>query len=508
MSFASVLSRAQYGMEAPLVRVEAHIGGGLPLFAVVGLPETVVRESRERVRAALTTAGFEFPAGRITVNLSPADFPKEGGRFDLPIALGVLAASGQVDERALAGTEFFGELSLGGELRAMRGALAAALHAARAGHALVVPGGSAAEARLVAAARVAAAWHLHDVTRHLAGEQPLEFLPGARPAVASRGLPDLADVRGQAHARRALEIAAAGSHSLLMVGPPGAGKSMLAARLPGLLPPLADEEALECALLASMGGHGGPHVDALSRWGQRPYRAPHHTASAIALVGGGGHPRPGEISLAHHGVLFLDELAEFDRRVLEALREPLETGVISIARAARQATFLARFQLVAAMNPCPCGFYGEAGRCRCSSLQRRTYLGRISGPLLDRIDLHIDVARVEYQGWHASPPGESSALVAARVAAARARQQARAGKSNAVLDAAELERHAPLTPDADRLLASAANRFGLSARGCQRVIKVARTIADLAAREQLLESDVAEALGCRRLERATPASAV
>ncbi len=488
------------------MRVEAHIGGGLPLFAVVGLPETVVRESRERVRAALTTAGFEFPAGRITVNLSPADFPKEGGRFDLPIALGVLAASGQVGERALAGTEFFGELSLGGELRAIRGALSAALHAARAGHALVVPGVNAVEARLVAAARVAGAWHLREVVHHLAGVQPLEFLPGARPALAARGLPDLADVRGQAHARRALEIAAAGAHSLLMVGPPGAGKSMLAARLPGLLPPLADEEALECAALASMGGEAGPQADAAARWGQRPYRAPHHTASAIALVGGGGHPRPGEISLAHHGVLFLDELAEFDRRVLEALREPLETGVVSIARAARHASFPARFQLVAAMNPCACGFHGDPGRCRCSAAQVRAYLGRISGPLLDRIDLQIAVPRVEYPSWQASAPGEASAPVAERVAAARARQRARAGKANALLDGAELERHAPLTREADRLLAAAAHSFQLSARGCQRVIKVARTIADLAQREELDANEVAEALGCRQLDRAAPAA--
>jgi magnesium chelatase family protein len=502
VSFACVLARAQYGMESPLVRVEAHLGGGLPTFHVVGLPETVVRESRERVRAALAVAGFAFPAGRITVNLSPADFPKEGGRFDLPVALGILAASGQVPADALAATEYHGELSLGGELRAMRGALPAAYHATRAGHRVVVPGANAPEARLVADARVAGAWHLQEVVQHLAGARPLAFERGAPPPAGVAPGPDLADVRGQQRARRALEVAAAGAHSLLMVGPPGAGKSMLAARLPGLLPPLADDEALESAALASLAGQGPHAAGVAAHWGRRPFRAPHHTASAVALVGGGGVPRPGEISLAHHGVLFLDELPEFDRRVLEVLREPLETGHVSIARAARQASFPARFQLVAAMNPCPCGWHGDPERCRCTDGQVRAYAGRLSGPLLDRIDLQVDVPRVEYEGLRAQSPGEGSATVAARVRAARDRQLARQGVPNAWLESASLDAHAPLAPDADRLLTDAARRFRLSARACHRVIKVARTVADLAGRDALAADDVAEALDCRRFERA------
>lgn len=511
-SFGSVHSRAQYGMESPAVRVEAHIGGGVPAFNVVGLPEAVVRESRERVRAAITTAGYEFPVGRITVNLSPADFPKEGGRFDLPIALGILAARGDVPEAALSDVEFFGELSLGGELRAMRGALPAAYHATRDGRRIVLPAANVAEARLVVNSRVAGAWRLADVVQHLTGARPLEFAKGAPPpATAVTGL-DLADVRGQAHARRALEIAAAGEHSMLMIGPPGAGKSMLAARLPGLLPPLDDGEALECASLASLAGGLAANASFVERWGRRPFRAPHHTASAVALVGGGGVPRPGEVSLAHRGVLFLDELPEFDRRVLEVLREPLEVGTVSIARAARQASFPARFQLIAAMNPCPCGYHGDPARCRCQPQQVRAYVARISGPLLDRIDVQIDVPRVEYEGLRAHAPGEASATVAARVRAARALQRARAGKPNAWLTSAELERCAPLDASAERLLATAARRFGLSARACHRVIKVARTIADLAAGdagtdggEEIAERHVAEALDCRRLDRGTDA---
>jgi magnesium chelatase family protein len=505
VSFACVLARAQYGMESPLVRVEAHIGGGLPTFHVVGLPEAVVRESRERVRAALVVAGFNFPAARITVNLSPADFPKEGGRFDLPIAIGILAASGQVPAAGLANVEFHGELSLGGELRAMRGALPAAYHATRAGNRIVLPGANAAEAALVANARYARAWHLLDVVQHLSGMKPLDFETGAPPPPSPDSGPDLADVVGQAHARRALEIAAAGSHSLLMIGPPGAGKSMLAARLPGLLPPLADAEALEVAALASLSGGESSRADAnavVRTWGRRPFRAPHHTASAIALVGGGGVPRPGEISLAHRGVLFLDELPEFDRKVLEVLREPLETGQVSISRAARQASFPARFQLVAAMNPCPCGWHGDPSRCRCTDGQVRAYTGRLSGPLLDRIDLQVDVPCVGYEGLRGRESSESSAVVAARVRDARLRAQERQGAPNAWLDTASLALHASLDASADRLLAQAARRFRLSARACHRVIKVARTIADLAGAQRLAVEHVAEALDCRRLERA------
>ncbi|MCZ8130125.1 MAG: YifB family Mg chelatase-like AAA ATPase [Steroidobacteraceae bacterium] len=529
MSLATVLTRAQFGMESPLVRVEAHVGGGLPVFSVVGLPEKVVKESRERVRAAIVACGYTFPSGRITINLSPAEFPKEGGRYDLPIALGILGAGGAFPEHAFAGEEYYGELSLGGELQPVRGVLPAACRATQCGHRVVLPRANVPEARLVAGARVAGAWHLRDVVEHATGARLLEFAPGAAPRVVTGTGPDLADVRGQAHARRALEIAAAGRHSLLMIGPPGAGKSMLAVRLPGLLPGLCDDEALECAAIASLAGttglpgavglgseaehasgpataHGsgasaGTGGAAASAWGRRPFRAPHHTASAIALVGGGGVPRPGEISLAHHGVLFLDELPEHDRRTLEVLREPLETGHVSIARAARHASFPARFQLVAAMNPCPCGWHGDAERCRCTPAQVRAYLARLSGPLLDRIDLQVHVPRVEYEGLRALARGESTATVAARVAAAAERQRARQGGPNARLDSRELEVHAALAPEAERLLQSCAKRWRLSARACHRVIKVARTIADLAGEDTLATEHVAEALECRQLDR-------
>jgi magnesium chelatase family protein len=497
MSLAVVHSRALAGMEAPPVAVEVHLANGLPSFTLVGLPEAEVKEARDRVRAALQNARFDFPARRITVNLAPADLPKESGRFDLPIALGILVASGQVPEGPLAGTEFAGELALTGVLRPIRGALAMALGAARARRAFVLPQANAREAALVEEATVYPAHALLDVCAHLAGSRPLPQCTG-QPAAADSTAPDMVDVKGQTHARRALEITAAGGHSLIMVGPPGSGKTMLATRLPGILPPMTQREALEAAAMQSLGSAGFDPA----RWKQRPLRAPHHTASAVALVGGGSEPRPGEISMALHGVLFLDELPEFGRRVLEVLREPLESGRVSVSRAARQAEFPAEFQLVAAMNPCPCGYLGHpSGRCRCTPGEVARYRGRISGPLLDRIDLQIEVPAVRQGEFAGTAESEPSAPIRDRVAAARARQLERQGCPNVALGPREVERHC--APDSSGLgiLKQAIARLGLSARAYHRVLKIARTIADLAGVPRPSGAHVAEAIQYRRFDR-------
>jgi magnesium chelatase family protein len=494
MALAVLHSRALSGFEAPPVTVEVHLAGGLPSFTIVGLPDTEVKEARDRVRAALQTSRFEFPARRITVNLAPADLPKEGGGFDLPIALGILIASGQLAAPRLDDYEFAGELSLSGDLRAIRGALAMTYRAARSGRRFILPAASADEAALVSDAAIHGADSLLSVCAHLSGEAPLaRHAPAASGRAA--GYPDLADVKGQAHARRALEIAAAGAHSLLMVGPPGTGKSMLAQRLSGVLPPMTDDEALEAAAVQSLSVAGFD----LGRWRQRPFRAPHHSASAPALVGGGGGARPGEITLAHRGVLFLDELPEFQRHVLEVMREPLESGRVTISRAARQAEYPARFQLVAAMNPCPCGYFGApGGRCRCTPDQIARYRGRLSGPLLDRIDMHVEVPAVPEAELLSQPAGEPSAAVRGRVIRARELALARQGKANADLDAAEVDAQCATDAAAQALLKNAIARLDLSARAYHRILRLARTIADLAGGGAIGTAHVAEAIQYRR----------
>ena len=511
MSLSLVHSRALLGLEARPVCVEVHLANGLPSFTLVGLAETEVKEARERVRSAIQNTGLEFPSNkRITVNLAPADLPKDSGRFDLPIALGILAASGQLDARKMEGFEFAGELSLGGDVRPVRGALAMSLaissNARKTGRQprLVLPESSAQEAALVPDAEIYMAHHLLDVVRQfLPGDAVPEILDGwsrvqAAPQLAQARYADMADVKGQAAARRALEIAAAGGHSVLMMGAPGSGKSMLAHRFAGLLPAMTTEEALESAAVASLVGRFS-----MDQWSIRPTSSPHHTASAVALVGGGSPPRPGEISLAHRGVLFLDELPEFPRAALEALREPLESGTITISRAAHRAEFPARFQLVAAMNPCPCGYLGSSLRaCRCSPDQVSRYQGKLSGPLLDRIDLHVEVGALAAEELVNTPPGENTLAIRARVAAARERAMQRQGTSNQALEGQAIDDQCRLDDAAAKFLNTAAARLGWSGRSIHRCLKVARTIADLAGADKVLVTHVAEAVQYRRALKA------
>ncbi len=500
MNLAVLYSRALSGMDAPEVVVEVHLANGLPSFTIVGLPEAEVKESKDRVRAAIQTSQFDFPARRITVNLAPADFPKESGRYDLPIALGILAASGQIPKDKLDQYEIAGELALTGELRPIRGALAMTYHMMHhhqleKQRAFILPTQSAEEASLVSGAQIYPANTLLDVCAHLNGHTLIEtYQNGAEEQLIQ--YPDFNEVKGQSQAKRALTIAAAGGHSILMSGPPGTGKSMLAARFAGILPSMTETEALESAAIQSLNGSYK-----ISHWKRRNYRAPHHTASGVALVGGGSVPRPGEISLAHHGVLFLDELPEFDRKVLEVLREPLESGHIAISRAARQADFPAKFQLIAAMNPCPCGYLGHFNnKCRCTPDQINRYKAKISGPLLDRIDMHIEVPALKEDELTAAAVSEDSAAIRHRVERARAIQIERQDKANAALGTKAIETHCVPDQAGQALLKSAIAKLDLSARAYHRILKVARTIADLAGDVDIASTHIAEAQQYRRAE--------
>ena len=503
MQLATLYTRALNGINAAEVTVEVHLSNGLPAFSIVGLPEAAVRESKDRVRAAIINSNFEFPARKITVNLAPADLPKDGGRYDLPIALGVLAASGQIDKTSLNQYEFHGELALSGLLREVNGSLPVALAAQRNNKKLILPVKSATQAALIESGKIFAADDLLSVCQHLQGLIRLPVAAISTEICSAQGsinnTADMSDVRGQHHTRRALEIAAAGRHNMLMIGPPGTGKSMLASRLPGILPPMTTQQALESASINSI-SHQGFNIQ---QWKKRPFRSPHHTASGIALVGGGSKPSPGEISLAHQGVLFLDELTEFDRHTLDVLREPMETGTITISRAARQADFPARFQLIAAMNPCPQGYTCDGNNlCRCTPQQQLKHRNRISAPFLDRIDIHIEVPRIDKQALdNNAPKGETSEQIRQRVYKAFLLQQQRGPRFNAELNTKEIETYCILKEKEKLLLEKAMDRLKLSARAYHRIIKLARTIADISDSEHIEIPHLTEAISYRSLDR-------
>jgi len=495
MPLATVLSRAQNGMAASPVTVEVHLANGLPGFTIVGLPEAAVRESKDRVRAAIQNAGYSFPNKRITVSLAPADVPKEGSRFDLAIAVGLLVASAQMQDSLLADHEFVGELALSGAIRRIRGMLPTALACAKDEHALILPVENKDEAGLVKSLTAYQAKHILDVFAHSQGQLMPAISYQPHPNETLQVL-DFADVKGQENAKRTLLIAAAGGHNTLMIGPPGTGKSMLAMRLPTILPVMTEQEALETASLYSISHHGFN----VSQWGKRPFRSPHHSASSSALVGGGSNPKPGEISLAHHGVLFLDELPEFSRQVLEVLREPLESNHIAISRATRQIEYPANFQLIAAMNPCPCGYYGDAEKaCTDSPDQIARYRQKISGPLLDRIDIIAEVPRIKHERLaETTHKKHSSGYMSEQVEGARNRQIARQGKDNASLNSAEVNRQCTLSEAGAAILNQAAKTLNLSMRSYHRIQKIARTIADLDGSDNISESHLAEAIQLRR----------
>ncbi len=498
MSLAIVYSRAKLGVNAPLVTVEVHISNGLPGLSIVGLPETAVKESKDRVRGAIINSNFDFPMRRVTINLAPADLPKEGGRFDLPIAIGILAASKQIPTDKLDQYEFVGELALTGALRKIHGIIPFVNQCNIANRTPIIPEENANEASLMQSVDTLITNHLLSVCSHLKNQAKLPTISKTEGVTSSVIINDMSEVKGQAHAKRALEIAAAGGHSLIFVGPPGTGKSMLASRLPEILPPMTNIEAIETASIMSISGKSFDN----KLWMKRPFRSPHHTASAVALVGGGSNPKPGEISLSHNGIMFLDELPEFDRRVLEVLREPLESGHITISRATQQAEFPARFQLIAAMNPCPCGYLGDKnGRCSCNQNQVQKYRAKISGPLMDRIDMHIEVPRLTNSDLRKHHQSESSIEIRERVNAARNIQLSRCETQNSQLSSKQVDQYCNLSEENEILLTNAAEHLGLSARAFHRILKVSRTIADLDNASEIKTHHLTEAMSYRRLDR-------